>query len=308
MIAVAAWILLASGPLAQDPRPSTEVEQALADFQQRRYQEVISRLERVVRTAPLDAAVHHLLGLAYLQAGDTNKGFKNLGQSLELAPENRDFAINAAKAHLSQGQGSEAKAVLLAFSRRRQDAAICQMLGLLSLDEGKGEEAFKLFEKSSQLNPRDSVAWYYMGLTHHAYNHFEEAINCYQKSIQLKPEDAQAHLQLGKLYATVQRWENAAAELETAQKLDARSAETQRYLCETYLRLGSVDDALAAGAKAVVLAPDDASAQFQYGKALARAGRNKEAREHMRLKDSQGTESEPSLSQRWQKALKESKP
>jgi len=288
----------------QDVGRQSDLEEALSDFSQGRYESAIIKLERMARNYPPDPAVYHVLGLSHLKKGDATTGLAHLRRSLEMEPGNAAFAINLAKALLGQGQRPMAASILQATLQTREDQRVFCMLGLLALDEGDGEKAIGLFRKASELDPRDPAAWYYMGLTHHAYNHFEDAIQCYRRSIKLNPKDFQTYLQLGKVYVTLQLWNEALAQLEAAEKFSTVSPEVYRYLCETYLRLNRVDQALAAGGRAVTLAPHDGSAHLQLAKALVRAGRHEEAREHMRLKDSQSTETEPSLSEQWERIFK----
>jgi len=311
MLSVSAFLPVPSwGAGRQEVAPAAEsvVQQALQNFERQRFAEVVRELEPFVRVSPFNAAAQHLLGLAYLKTNETAKGIKALQISADLAPQNPAFALNLAKAYLGQGETGKAREVLEKAVSARETPELCRMLGLVYLDLEKGEDAFGFFERASRLNPKDPVSWYYMGLTHHAYNHFEAAVECYQNAIKLDPSDFQSHFQLGKLFESLQKWQEAAAELEAAEKLVKDSGDLYTHLCAVYLRTNKLNEALQAGQKAVALLPTDPLAHYHLGKALSRLGRQAEAREHLRLIDSKATELEPTLSEEWEKRLKPEKP
>ncbi len=310
MLLVSAVAPISALAALQEVPPLSEavMQQALQNFEQKRFSEVIRELESFVRVSPSHAAAQHLLGLAYLNTNDTAKGLKALQASVDLDPSNSAFALNLAKAYLGQGEAGKARQVLETAVSARETPELCRMLGLVYLDLEKGEQAFGFFERASKLNPKDAVSWYYMGLTHHAYNHFEPAVECYQKAIRLDPSDFRSHLQLGKLFETLQNWQGAASELEAAERLVQNSGELYTHLAAVYLRTNKLNEALKAGQKAVELLPSDPLAHYHLGKALSRLGRHVEAREHLRFIDDKATEAEPTLSERWEKRLKPEKP
>ncbi len=110
---------------------------------------------------------------------------------------------------------------------------------------GEAEEALKA---ASTLAPNDPRAWYSLGLARFDGGSQQEALVAFQHAAQLDPADADSHYFVGTIELGLKDFDHAAAEFETAIKLN----------------------------------PLHASAQFGLARALQRAGKADEAREHLK--------------------------
>ncbi len=275
------------------------IHDALSEFRNGHYEEVVRRLQVYLQQEPRDAAAHHLLGLTFAVQGDDQEALKNLTRSLELSPGNSLFAVNLARFCLGRGERAQAIQVLTNVLHYEETPEVYRMLGLIKLDERDGAGAIACFAKALELSPDDVQSWYYMGLTHHAYGHFDEAKVAYQEGLKRSPEDFYCHFQLGKIYALHRDWTEALAEFQAAEAVENGSAEVCRYLSQAFLALGQTDDALRTAERAVELNPEDGPTQYQLGKTLIRMGRTQDARGHLEYLDRQGTDTEPTLSDHW---------
>jgi tetratricopeptide (TPR) repeat protein len=170
------------------------------------------------------------------------------------------------------------------------------------LDDKKPEEAFRAYQKASELTPKDPEPHLSAALLHERRKEFSDAeaeykqvlaidprsteaaislTNIYMKSGRLgdaepllrrlsreRPDDAAIHLQLGRVLAALDRKDDAIAEFQTAVKLAPGDSEAQRDLADLYASAGKNDLAEAAYRTAVAAHPNDPELHRGLGKAL----------------------------------------
>jgi tetratricopeptide (TPR) repeat protein len=86
-----------------------------------------------------------------------------------------------------------------------------------------------------------------------------------------EPNDAGHQTALGGAYEAVGRWAEAVGPLQTAVRLDGRSAKAHQDLGAAFLTLGRVEPGLAEMRRAAELDPRDETIQFDLGNALSRS-------------------------------------
>jgi tetratricopeptide (TPR) repeat protein len=89
-----------------------------------------------------------------------------------------------------------------------------------------------------------------------AQEQWAQASQRFIEAIRLQPENAYFHWAAAMSFWADGRMENAGKYLQSAVRLDPKYAPAQSWLGQWYLRHGMIDDALAASAKALGLAPD----------------------------------------------------
>lgn len=67
-------------------------------------------------------------------------------------------------------------------------------------EEGKYEEAFKVFDKVTEINPNDSMAWYNKCVMLDKVGKYAQAIIMYDKAVQSKPDYSWAWYNKAKIY------------------------------------------------------------------------------------------------------------
>src|SRR5947208_3952083 len=95
-----------------DVSPEHLVEQANERFQLQDYYGAIHLLEEVIATGRAFADAHHLLGLSYSLAGQTDKALEQLDRALALNPNYIEALIHRALVLNELGREEEASAVL----------------------------------------------------------------------------------------------------------------------------------------------------------------------------------------------------
>jgi tetratricopeptide (TPR) repeat protein len=131
-------------------------------------------------------------------------------------------------------------------------------------------------------NPRDADAHYQLGLIYQNRRQFTEAISRFKRSIEIDPKEADPQYQLGRIARQQKRIDEAIGYLTTAAALDDKLAQSDvwRELGAAYFEAGKTEEAAAALAKFTDRRPYDPEGLYWYGRALAKLGRNKEAREN----------------------------
>lgn len=64
--------------------------------------------------------------------------------------------------------------------------------GKILVEDGKYEEALKLFENALELDPTDHGTWNQKGVALRSMGRYDEAIECFNKSLELVPKDLDA--------------------------------------------------------------------------------------------------------------------
>ena len=142
-------------------------------------------------------------------------------------------------------------------------------------------DADRWLTKALEWNPSDADGWYYLGRTKYNENRFSEAIDAFQRCLVLDPHNVKAEDNLGLSYEGLNETQKALLAFQTA---IAWQADGSRKDAQPYLNLGMLlaeqepsDAALVYLQKAVALAPHNAKAHEQLGRAYLKLKRLKDA-------------------------------
>lgn len=125
----------------------------------------------------------------------------------------------------------------------------------LSARNADGEQALKMFTEIARKDDKDYNAWMHIGALHYSAKRMDEARNAYGKAISLKPDYFLALLNLGRLEFSQKSYEAAAPVLLKAVEADARSADANHLLGESYLQVKKGSLAVGYLNKAIEIAP-----------------------------------------------------
>lgn len=142
-------------------------------------------------------------------------------------------------------------------------------------------DADRWLTKALELNPSDTEAWYYLGRTKYNENRFSEAIDAFQRCLKLDTHNVKAEDNLGLSYKGLNQPQEALRAFQTA---IAWQTDGSRKDAQPYLNLGMLlaeqgppDAALGYLQQAVALAPHNAKAHEQLGRAYLKLKRLKDA-------------------------------
>jgi tetratricopeptide (TPR) repeat protein len=102
-----------------------------------------------------------------------------------------------------------------------QDARQYYDQGLQMAQQGKAEEAIRLFNKSIELNPGEYVAWYNRGITKMIAHLYEEALPDFDQAIRLSPGYKKAYINRGTARKHLTDYDGALADYNYALKIDS---------------------------------------------------------------------------------------
>src|ERR1700733_6975693 len=136
-----------------------------------------------------------------------------------------------------------------AFKRdpKLAQAAINDGIALMTLQ--KLDEAKKAFKAALAIDPGNPQAWYNLGLAQHADNEIDAALASFQQAVKFAPRDADSYYFEGVCYGELKQFDKEIDVLK----------------------------------QALAIQPLHASSEFAMARALQRAGRTPEAKEHFRI-------------------------
>jgi len=192
-----------------DPKDKIEVanllHQALFEAEDGKYQDVVPKLEKVIKDEPGTNLAYLELGKAYLHLKQYDKAVPLLREAVAKLPED-------AFAHYELGRA-------LVETKQWTDAA-------------------PEFEAAVARSPKSAELCFYLAVVYERSNRIPEAMKEFHNTLQLDPNHFRANLLLGRLYGIQQQAAEALPFLRKAAKLQPDSAEAHQFLANAYLELG----------------------------------------------------------------------
>jgi tetratricopeptide (TPR) repeat protein len=146
---------------------------------------------------------------------------------------------------------------------------------------GDFADADRWLTKALGWNPSDADGWYYLGRTKYNENRFSEAIDAFQRCLKLDSHNVKAEDNLGLSYEGLNQTQQAIQAFQTAiaWQTDGSNKDAQPYLNlgMLFAEQGHPDAGLVYMQEAVALAPQNAKAHEQLGRAYLKLKRLKDA-------------------------------
>ncbi len=286
---------------------------------QNRLDEAQAELEKAAALEPDKAPLHFLMAQVYRRRGLADKAraeserytaltgthsspetplagartlldLGKLNEAEQAARRYLEVHLNSADAHYLLGyilfKKQEPKASLAEYTEgakyRRPGAAELEAVASDYVLLKDYPDADKWFTKAIELNPTDSLGWYYLGRTKYNENRFEEAISAFQQCLKLDPRNVKAEDNLGLSYEGLNQIEKALAAYRTAISWQADAPVKNS---GPYLDLGSllvdndrVEEGMPYLLEALRMSPQDYRVHRQLGKAYAHLNKLDQAR------------------------------
>lgn len=234
--------------MAQHKRPDNPVygplirafQQALDDYAQGRFAEVVVRADRMLADFPVDADILNLKGLSQLMQGQLAAGIATFSEAVQYHPDQVLLQLHYGTALLEAGEADAAETALRA---------------------------------AAALNPGMAEAQYTLGKSLEQMERVDEAMAVYREAVALKPDYAEAWNNLGNVLRNTGQFEEAAAAYRRALEANPQLTEALRNLADSHKF--SADDPLLDDIRTRLKAPDLAvidEARLRY--ALAKAARD----------------------------------
>ena len=97
-------------------------------------------------------------------------------------------------------------------------------LGIALFNGGQYEEASKAFDRSIELDPKDTETWNNRGIALSILKRNKEAIQSFEKATSIDPRNAEAWYNRGMVLCSQEQYEDAVDSLEKALEIDPQSA------------------------------------------------------------------------------------
>ncbi len=178
-------------------------------------------------------------------------------------------AMTLAQQHHAAGALEKAQALYLrVLQAQPEHADALHMLGVLTFQVGRGEDAVNLIIRAIKLNESFPRAHFNLAHIQASLGQTQEAVRCYQRTIELMPNYPEAHCNLGKELRKLGRIEEAVSHYQAAIRIDPGYSEAHNNLGNARKLQGRLADAVNHYQDAIELQPDYAEAHFNLGSVL----------------------------------------
>jgi tetratricopeptide (TPR) repeat protein len=216
-------------------------------------------------------------GLDHFRAGRHHDAKRCCERALEVDPGHADTLHLAGLLALHDKHYDHAVEWLTRAIRQDPKPNYLASLGTALQQQGRYEEALKVFDKATQLSPDDAELWRQMGDILVQQQHHDRALLTYQHALKLNPDHPDALYKSGALLSQFGRHDEAIAHLDRSAETMPGHAPTREARARTLLNLKRLEESLAEGKRAYQLNPGNADTCNNIGAALRLLGRDTEA-------------------------------
>ncbi len=149
--------------------------------------------------------------------------------------------------------------------------------GYDALQSHRYAQAITLLKRALELEPKNSMAWTYLGSAHMQLRDYDGALKAYQELLKLNPYDETVHNQIGWLHQDRRRYAEAEAAYRKQLELNPLDKFAHRALGGLLVDMERYDEAVAQLQKAITMEPDVAELQVRLGTAYLHLGKSVEA-------------------------------
>jgi tetratricopeptide (TPR) repeat protein len=264
--------------LAINPKlPQTQFNLGIAYFKQGRFEKAIPALKAGAAGMPDTAQADLLLGMALYGTNQYREAAGYLSRARRAQPDNSELGLVLARSYLLSADYEKAREEFEALLRQDPDSTPVHMLlgeaydalgqsgnavrefelaakkgnvpdahfalGFLFWRDKRYEEAGREFQKELALDPRHFQALAYLGDIRLKQGDDAGAEKLLKESLAAKDGLWITHYDLGLLASEQKQYATAIAQLQSAEKLDPKRADTHYRLAQIYKQTGNADAA-----------------------------------------------------------------
>ena len=205
--------------------------------------------------------------------------------------QNLNFAISGKSVRDLKAEGPGTTISEWTYRLSQQKPRIAEKLcrtGFNFSINGQDQKALQYFQKATERDPNDPVAWYGLGYCHAGLKNHDSAIEAYKQAIRVNPYDESTYFHLGNYYNKLGRHEDAIVAYKEVVRINPQFEAAHFNLGVAYARLGRLDEGRKAFEEVTRINPKAARAYFNVGIAHSQLGQYQEAieahKEVIRLK------------------------
>ena len=164
---------------------------------------------------------------------------------LDIDPKNSDAWDAKGLALGSLGKEEEAKKCFDVSKQLKQDKiAVLIDKAKNSIIEAKYDEAVKFLDKATDIDPKNSDAWYYKGISFYNLQRYLEAVKSLDKATDIDPKNSDAWYYKGISFYNLQRYLEAVKSLDKATDIDPKKTYAWYYKGNAFYNLQRYPEAV----------------------------------------------------------------
>lgn len=168
------------------------------------------------------------------------------------------------------------------LSKQSNHSEALHLLGVTAFQTGQNSQAIDLIGRAIQINPRNPLYYFNIGVAYKGDGRLDDAISSYQKAVEIKPDYAECYFNIGNLHKEKGEFEKAVEFYGKAIELDPKSIKSFYNLGNTLKETGQLEKAISAYEKILEINPQEAKANYNIGTVYQIMGRTEKASEFYR--------------------------
>ena len=231
---------------------------AMAAQQQGAIRDARRLYEQALRVAPRNADSLHLLGLTWIDDGQTERGLQLIRRAIAYRPDYLEAINNIAIELAKLDRHAEAQVFLEKALRLNEAQPDVQYnLGRSLNALGQLQDALASYDRAVALRPGHHEAWNNRGLVLYSQQDMPGAIASYDRALELKPDYAEAWVNRGICLHDQKNYAPALGSFDNALAADPDNHAAWLRRGYTLLDTKQYDFALAALDRCITIAPDN---------------------------------------------------
>lgn len=189
-------------------------------YQSKRFVEAEAAYLAISHADPLDAEVHHMVGLIYACMARFVEAEQRLERALQLLPNapNTHYVLGGARVSMGKlDAAAESFSNALRFAPNMAEAYF--ELGNVFFAQERIGDAQRAYGRALHLKPSLAAAHFRLGLTYELQGNIDSAVACHKTAVGLDPNLVLSYCQLGGLMITRGHWDDALKYFHTAQRV-----------------------------------------------------------------------------------------
>ncbi len=199
---------------SQENDPKYQYEKGLISLRYGLTDEAVRYANQAISLDPEFAMAYNLLGTAYFNKRNFPESVSAYGKAAELDPKSAEIQTNLGLACVEAGETDRAEAALRTSFGIEDAALTAYYLGRLLFNLKRYEEALEYTRISLQKDSNSADSYNLKGVILNQLGRYKEAAGSFQGGLVLKPDDVGLQVNLGIAYINSQEPEKARPVLE----------------------------------------------------------------------------------------------
>ncbi len=247
-------------------------------YKSKKYEEVITALQKATVINPKNETVYYNMGIAYGELKQYKEAIAALQKATVINPKNDSAYNNMGYAYYELKQYKEAIAAYQkAIDIDPEDYRAYYNMGIVYDSLKKYKEAIAAYQKAIVFNPKNHRAYYNMGIAYDELKQYKEAITAYQKATVINLKNDSAYYNMGNVYSSLKKHNEAIDAYKKAIEINPKKDEAYYNMGYVYDSLKKYNEAIAAYQKAIDINPEYDRAYNNMGIAYDELKKHKKA-------------------------------